>query len=280
MTFIAVAALLSLAGTPPAEPRRISVSLPQLGLVGEFDRARADSYLDFFAERLSRTGTWDVTTSNQVAQLLGVERQKQLLGCTEDSSCLVEVAAALGGETLISGNLGKIGTAYTINLRLISATTGKTIAAASDRVPSDDALYGWLERTASLFTEKARAELRPGLRALTPTAAKPNPGPGLIVAGLGLAGIAVASGLWVASGADALRLRTEMPPFADDAEFLAVSRRGLAMQTGGWIAAIGGAAALVTGALLAFLLRIPPQDQEPSVALLSAFPLPSLWRTQ
>jgi hypothetical protein len=50
-----------------------------------------------FTSRLGRGQRVRVTTQRDVAQIIGLERQKQLLGCSDqDSSCNAELAGALG----------------------------------------------------------------------------------------------------------------------------------------------------------------------------------------
>jgi hypothetical protein len=46
-----------------------------------------------------------VTTPSDIRALLGLERQKQLLGCDEGASCLAELSGALGAGAIIAGQL-------------------------------------------------------------------------------------------------------------------------------------------------------------------------------
>ena len=55
--------------------------------------------------------------------LLDFEAQKQLVGCTSDSSCLSEIGAALGVDYLVAGHVGKVAESYIISLRLIAPQT-------------------------------------------------------------------------------------------------------------------------------------------------------------
>lgn len=55
--------------------------------------ARAEFYTEHFADRLHDQGV-DVVTPREVQALLGLDRQKQLLGCDESSSCVTEARRA------------------------------------------------------------------------------------------------------------------------------------------------------------------------------------------
>ena len=77
-------ALLSLC----AAPAKLAASA--FAVSGE-DEARAGVWLERFAEVMRRDGRVEVTTASDLSHLLGLERQKQLLGCdTEAASCLAE----------------------------------------------------------------------------------------------------------------------------------------------------------------------------------------------
>src|SRR5690242_2520281 len=60
----------------------------------------------------------DVLSGADVKQLIALEAQKQSVGCTDDSSCLADVAGALGAELVVFGNAGKLGTLFNLNINL------------------------------------------------------------------------------------------------------------------------------------------------------------------
>lgn len=74
------------------------------------------------AEAASRRVTLEVTTQADMRELLELEGQKQSLGnCDPDdlSSCLAEIAAALGTRYVLRGELGALGEERTLALTLI-----------------------------------------------------------------------------------------------------------------------------------------------------------------
>ena len=74
------------------------------------------SFSDTFALRLNETGKVKVMTSGDVAAVLGAERQRQLLGCSDAaSSCMAELASALGADAIAIGDIAVItGSSYQV----------------------------------------------------------------------------------------------------------------------------------------------------------------------
>lgn len=109
-----------------------------------------------------------VTTARQIAALLGLDRQKQLAGCADDgTSCMAELAAALGAEGVLLGDLGKVGSKFQVNLRVARSSGGAVVATWSRSVSSEDALL-------SALTDAAE-ELAPKLRLIFRAATDPVP---------------------------------------------------------------------------------------------------------
>lgn len=118
-----------------------------------------EAFLDRFATQLTAEGL-KVTTAKDIATVLGMERQKQLLGCSDDAtSCLAELAGALGVDALITGSVVKVGTGFTVTLRAVAAQSGTAIASATERVKTEDALQDWLDGQAKAMAEKITASL-------------------------------------------------------------------------------------------------------------------------
>lgn len=101
------------------------------------DREIASSLTESIALEAANIGTFEVTSQQAVATLIGVERQKQLLGCSEEATnCMMELAQALGSRFVISGSLVKLGNAWQLNLQMLdtrkSATVGRATRLAND----------------------------------------------------------------------------------------------------------------------------------------------------
>jgi hypothetical protein len=100
-------------------------------------------------EDLARTGKLDVTSSSELAVLIGVERQKQLMSCA-DEGCIVEISSALGTDQLFDGSVGAIGNLRVLSLRILDVKTGKALARESATVDDEgklpDALHELVAR--------------------------------------------------------------------------------------------------------------------------------------
>lgn len=70
-------------------------------------------------------GYFDPISSGEVQTMLGVERQKALLGCGEEN-CMTELAGALGAPYVMSGSLVKLEGVFQINLQVIDSRKGRT----------------------------------------------------------------------------------------------------------------------------------------------------------
>src|SRR5438128_1810620 len=103
----AASAPTACAATPRAadRTRTTASAAPKVGVPGIdslwLDQKKADFFREYLAQSLGDHG-FDVITAKQMAAVIGLERQKQLLGCADSSSsCLAELAGALGAELLL-----------------------------------------------------------------------------------------------------------------------------------------------------------------------------------
>ncbi|MBL8940301.1 MAG: hypothetical protein JNM69_37490 [Archangium sp.] len=136
-----VVALATLAATP-------NLAAPGLQCAG-IEPALCDVYLEHFVGTLTSYGV-KVTTKNDMAQVLGVERQKQLMGCATDSgSCLAELAGALGVAQLLSGSVAKTESGYVSTLKVIDSQTGEPKWTATTRVDTEKQLFAFFEERGS-----------------------------------------------------------------------------------------------------------------------------------
>ena len=80
-------------------------------------------------------GYFDPISSAEIQTLLSVERQRQLIGCSEEN-CMTELAGALGAPYVMSGSLVKLEGIFQLNIQVIdsrkSRTTGRATKVAKD----------------------------------------------------------------------------------------------------------------------------------------------------
>ncbi len=138
----------------------IKVAVPAFTVIG-IDQPLAEAWSEHFVTLLGSGGRLSLTTQRDIAQVLGLERRKQLLGCGESqSSCLAELAGALGVDAILSGTLAKGGSSFTATLRIVRSNDGSVIATATARLKNDEALQDWLDAQAPLLAAKAEAAFR------------------------------------------------------------------------------------------------------------------------
>jgi len=90
-------------------------------------------FTDALVGELRRSPDLTVMTGADVEAVLGAERQKQLLGCT-DSTCLTELAGALGADRIVHGSVGRVGGSLVVNLTSIDPKSGRAVASVSERL--------------------------------------------------------------------------------------------------------------------------------------------------
>lgn len=215
----------------------------------------------FFAARFAaalRARELQVITAEDISALLGVERQRQLLGCSEDaSSCMLELGAALGAQQILTGTVAKFETSYKVNLRVLRSSDGVVVAQADASAPSQETLLFALDDAAISIAkqlESPRGRLKRSL-ALIPA----------IIGGVFLAAGTI--GFLLASSTSA-ELDQKIALDTVASQLTPIVRRGEAFEALGW-SAVGLAGAAGATALVMYLLGAPP---ETSVTLA---PLPS-----
>ena len=72
-------------------------------------------------------GFFTLVERNQIEEIL-IEQGFQQSGCTTNE-CAVEIGKLLGADKLLLGSIGKTGSLYTINTRIVSVESGKVLKA-------------------------------------------------------------------------------------------------------------------------------------------------------
>lgn len=146
---------LLVAATPTSKP--FALAMPGLNSV-QLAEGEGELRAESLSQALAAHGV-KVFSARDLRTLLGLERQKQLLGCAEDNQCMMELTAALGVDGVLVGDLGHFGEEYVLNLKVLSTTKGTVMAIFNARSTAAQ-----LERT---FENGARALLK-GLEAAGP----------------------------------------------------------------------------------------------------------------
>jgi hypothetical protein len=78
-----------------------------------------------------------VLTQSDVAALLGAERTRQMMGCS-DSGCFAELGGALGADRVVHGSIGRVGGSLVVNLSALDPRRAVTAASVSERLRGGD----------------------------------------------------------------------------------------------------------------------------------------------
>lgn len=113
----------------------------------------AAALTDAIAQEATRRGFFQVISSNDIRTLIGVERQKELLGCG-DNSCTMELSGALGARFVLQSQLTKLGDSFQLSLQMLDTqknqSMGRSVRLAKDvRELADTLPWSLSEATAT-----------------------------------------------------------------------------------------------------------------------------------
>ena len=239
-------------------PPTTSVAVTGFSLVG-VEPALGSAWENHFATRLAATGL-QVTSSRDLQQLLGLERQKQLLGCAEEaSSCTAELSGALGVDALVTGNITHSGTGFIATVRVLATKDGKALWTGSERLKDENGLLDWLDGAASAIRSKLGFE---GNAPVTPVAVvSASGGSGNAVRWVpGIIGGAVLIGGGICLGLTAVQFeRLRNGDFtAQPRDIAATAALGRTLEPLGYALAGVGVAGVVTSIVWASMGAAPP----------------------
>jgi TolB-like protein len=128
------------AGPARAEaPRKVRIAVLDVQYAGAGDRKTVEGLSALLASEVARRPNLVVIAGSDLRALVGFERQKALLGCTE-SSCITELAGALGVAYLVSSEVSKVGSTWLLSLTLLDANRAMAQGRLTRKAYSDDQL--------------------------------------------------------------------------------------------------------------------------------------------
>src|SRR5438270_852941 len=117
-------ALIALMVAAAPSLKLASVGFKQVGL----SDAQATFFSDHLAAKLGEISGVYVTTQSDMLAALGLERQRTLLGCSEESStCVAELAGALGVDGILTGQVAMVGKRYQLDVKILAANGAKKL---------------------------------------------------------------------------------------------------------------------------------------------------------
>ena len=150
------------AAVGPAPLSVVETTKPKLVVLevkagGGIDPTIAAALADAITLEIQKRGFFTPTSMRELQTALGVERQRQLLGCSETaSSCMTELADAIGARFVLSGSLTRLGDAYQLSLQTLDTTKAQPIGRSVRIVKDPSALneqlpYAVAEATATML---------------------------------------------------------------------------------------------------------------------------------
>lgn len=228
----------------------VTLASPSFSSTG-VDAPLVAAWQDRFVSRVSGPGV-RITTSRDIQTMLGLERQRELLGCSiEGTSCLAELAGALGVELLLTGSIVKSDSGYLASIRVLKTQNGESVFSPSERFRDEAAMLDWLDETADALRRK-----------LVPVESSPVTKwiPAMAGAGL-LVGSGVCFGL---SASKYGALTGSNPPTVD--QISSVRREGETLQWVGVSLAAAGGVAVLTSIIWAAVAPAPAKTVQVSIA--------------
>ncbi len=148
---VALGSLPSLAGAPiyipppsapppppePAkapEPQRYRLLVLDLKAV-DVDKNTVETLQGFVTTGLAHYQELDVISGADVKSMVELEANRATMGCSEDASCLADIADALGAQLVVFGNCGKLDSDLVINLNLFDSVKAQSLGRVVVQAP-------------------------------------------------------------------------------------------------------------------------------------------------
>jgi len=123
----AVAASEEDKGTNPKKVRLAFVGLETSGGEESELQSSAKGLAEFVQSELGRLGVYDVMGPSEVRGLIGLEKQRRLIGCEESSGCGFDASSVLAASRTLSGSLVQVGARIIMNLSLVDSERARTL---------------------------------------------------------------------------------------------------------------------------------------------------------
>ncbi len=226
--------LLAQAPTTPtnAAPTKVLV----LELTGEVSPTTLRLLSDAVAAELATQPDLQVLSSEDVRRALDVEAERQLLSCNA-SSCMAEIASALGASTTVYGSAGKVGTHTVVTLNAFDAQKGQSVGKEVVDVDNDGALLPGVRAAALRVMGRAPTTSTTA----PPSSLSPLLLAGAVTAGTGVIGVVVGGVVYATAdvdGAVSFEDKTQQKTTQDIGAIVIVASAGLVV-VGAAVAVIG-----------------------------------------
>jgi hypothetical protein len=118
-----------------AEKPRLLVT--DLGTGAGVDPEMTLMLANLLTSHLDSIGKYQIMTRADIASLLGLEEQRQLVGCDE-TSCFAEIGGALGAQYMVAGQVGRLGGRLVLTLKLLETRVARIERQLSKTLPEQE----------------------------------------------------------------------------------------------------------------------------------------------
>ena len=122
--------VLLLSSNLQSQESKIPVAILTLEVTG-IDSNAAITLSNRLRAELIKAGEFDVMERNRMEEIL-VEQGFQQTGACNTDECIVEAGRLLGVSRMIAGSVGKLGTLYSVTVRMIDVETGRILLTATE----------------------------------------------------------------------------------------------------------------------------------------------------
>ncbi|MDP2343276.1 MAG: hypothetical protein Q8O67_20120 [Deltaproteobacteria bacterium] len=132
LAFSTVAQLSTPAAPPDAhnhgthESERLKMLVMDLAAEGPVDAGTVKTLTGIVSAELAAYTDLDVMADADVRRMLELEGEKQSVGCG-DTSCLADIAGAMGARLVVFGSIGKLGDTLVLHLNLYDSSKAQSV---------------------------------------------------------------------------------------------------------------------------------------------------------
>ena len=117
---------------PEDPPRVLIMDLKNNGV----EEKTVNTLQGIITVQISDYESLDVISGDDVRQLVALQAEKQNTGCSDDGSCMAEIAGALGASLVVFGNVGQLGELLVVNLNLFNVDLAQSQGRVTIEAPS------------------------------------------------------------------------------------------------------------------------------------------------
>jgi hypothetical protein len=120
--------LLCTSSVARAAPQALRVAIPDAEVDGDVESRLKLMLTQSLVAEVRKLEAVSAISADEVRELLAAERQRQLLGCSEDGgACLAELAGALGADELVATRLAAVGKSYSLSVKRLDGRRFRVI---------------------------------------------------------------------------------------------------------------------------------------------------------